>query len=76
MRFQVTGAYNTEGVLMPFTSPVSVVQLGNKMIDRNGTPWAIKDEYGDWVSPTLHAVGVKGKVHVEKCQEEVEKHGN
>lgn len=64
---QVTGYYDTDGRgPFPFKLPIPVSQLGNRLIDCDGTCWAVKDDYSDWVSPTLHQIGVKAKQHVEQ----------
>jgi hypothetical protein len=62
----VAGQYDTEGKLTPFKDPVEVNQLGNRLLCKDGICWALRDSYGDWVSPTLHSVGVKCKVKVSE----------
>jgi len=40
------------------------VEFGRTLRDSDGCVWAIKDDYGDWVSPAMHRIGVKCKQHV------------
>lgn len=56
---KITGQKQTNGEPITFTAPIEVVQFGDSLRDDTGMCWAIKDEYGDWVSPTLHKMGVK-----------------
>lgn len=64
-RFKITGQYDTSGVLSPFGKPVEVVQFGDTLRSPDdGMVWSIKDEYGDWVSPTMHRLGIKSKHEV------------
>lgn len=63
---KVTGSYDTDGNYQPYTKSVEVVQYGTQLIEtETGMLWAIRDEYGDWVSPNLHGIGVKVKIEVE-----------
>lgn len=62
---KITGQYSTDGELIPFVNPVEVVQIGDTLSDADGFIVAVRDGYGgDWVSPSLHLVGVKSKMEV------------
>lgn len=64
---RITGQFDTQGRLVQFRTPVEVAQLGNTLRDKfDGNVWAVKDDYGDWVSPNLHRIGVKSKMQVEE----------
>ena len=62
---RILGQYDTTGNYLAYTSPIEVVELGNTLRDKmDGFIWAIKDDYGDWVSPALHKIGVKSKIKI------------
>jgi len=62
---QVLGYYDTDGKgPYPYVRPIPVRALGNRLVDTDGTCWAVLDEYGDWVSPSMRSIGVKAKQHV------------
>lgn len=76
MTIQLIDQLDTQGNPMNMDfSNVDVVQLGNSLRDKTtGMCWAIKDEYGDWVSPTMHKVGVKSVIIVEDTDEDRQEH--
>jgi len=55
----ITGQKDTEGKFMPFTKEIPVNNFGGRLICNSGICWAIKDSYGDWVSPNMHKLGLK-----------------
>lgn len=60
------GQYDTDGRYQPYTRPVEVSQLGNTLRDKeDGFVIAVKDQYGDWVSPSLLRLGIKSKIKIE-----------
>ena len=63
---KILGQYDTNGQnFAPYTAPREVVQLGNTLRDpSDGGVLAVKDEYGDWVSPTLKSLGLKSIIKV------------
>lgn len=61
---KITGQYSTDGELIPFVEPQEVTPFGNTLRDADGFVMAVRDDYGDWVSPSLHRVGVKSKMEV------------
>ena len=62
---QITGQLDTDGNPISWAGPVDVVLFGNTLRDKEcGFVWAIKDHYGDWVSPGMHSIGVKSKMIV------------
>ena len=64
-RFKITGQYDTSGNFGPFTKPIEVVQFGNTLrTPDDGMVWSVKDNYGDWVSPTMLRIGLKSKHEV------------
>lgn len=65
MSLKITGYYDTKGKgPTPYAKPIEVVEFGKTLRDQDGCVWAIKDDYGDWVSPAMHRIGVKSKQHV------------
>lgn len=62
---RVVGQYDTSGDYRAYTEPQDVHLLGNTLRDRDGFVVAVKDSYGDWVSPSLHRMGIKSKIEVE-----------
>lgn len=63
---KITGQLDVQGKPMAFTQPIAVNQFGNTLRDSDGISWAVKDEYGDWVSPTMKRAGVKSVMQVEQ----------
>lgn len=64
---QVLGYYDTDGKgPHPYTKPIPVRAIGYRLIDRDGTCWAVLDEEGDWVSPSMRSLGIKAKQHVSE----------
>lgn len=61
---KIIGQYSSSGELIPYVEPQEVTQFGNTLRDVDGLVLAIKDNYGDWVSPSLYRVGVKSKMEV------------
>ncbi|MDJ0712579.1 MAG: hypothetical protein QNJ14_19510 [Woeseiaceae bacterium] len=70
MTLQITGQLDTEGNPISWTGPIDVVRFGNTLRNKEtGMVWAIQDEYGDWVSPGMHSLGLKSVMTVvEKGQ--------
>lgn len=65
-RFVITGQYDTSGNFGPFDVPIQVVQFGDTLrTPDDGIVWSVKDEYGDWVSPTMRSLGLKSKHEVK-----------
>ena len=56
---KITGQLDTDGNPMPFTEEIEVTEFITSLRDKDGICWALKDEYGDWVSPTMYNMGVK-----------------
>jgi hypothetical protein len=63
---KVIGMYDTKGKLIKYRDEVQVSQLSNRLMDKDGTTWATKDSYGDWVSPESFAMGIKRVVAVSE----------
>ena len=61
---QIVGQYDTDGNYVPYTEAQEVSQLGSALISEWGFTVAVKDEYGDWVSPTLARMGLKSVIEV------------
>jgi len=61
---KVLGQYDTKGKYLKYKEPIEVNQFGDRLIDKDFTCWAVKDEYGDWVSPTMKNLGLKSKIKV------------
>ena len=62
---KVLGQYDTSGDYRAYTEPQEVFPFGHTLRDGDGFVVAVKDSYGDWVSPTLHKMGIKSKIEVE-----------
>ena len=63
---KVTGQISADGSVINFITPFEVVQFGDTLRDKfDGFTVAVKDEYGDWVSPTLRGIGVKATMILE-----------
>lgn len=71
MTIRLIDQLDTEGNRMNMDfSNVDVVRFGNSLRDKvTGMHWAVKDEYGDWVSPTMRKMGVKSIILVEDTDE-------
>ena len=64
---KITGQYSVGGEFQSFAEPVEVVQFGDTLRDADpycGMVWAVKDEYGDWVSPGMKSMGLKSNMEV------------
>lgn len=59
---KVLGQYDTDGKYLKYKKPIEVNQFGNTLVDKDGMCWAVKDEYGDWISPTMKKLGLKSKI--------------
>ena len=62
---KLLGQYGTKGEYNPYVKPIEVTQFWDTLRDNEGMVWAVKDEYGDWVSPNLKRIGVKSIVKTE-----------
>ena len=59
------GQYDTSGQYMPYVKPQACSRFGNHLLDvQDGFAVAVLDEYGDWVSPVMKALGLKSKIEV------------
>lgn len=63
---KVIGMYDTKGKLIKYRDEIEVTQFSNRLMDNNGTTWATKDNYGDWVSPESFAMGIKTVIAVKQ----------
>lgn len=64
----VKGYYETNGNgPYPYKEPINTVIHGNSLRDADGFAWAVKDEYGDFVSPSMLRMGIKAKIEVEEA---------
>lgn len=63
---QVIGQIDTSGREVKYKQAVDVTRFGDTLRDEDGFVWAIKDEYKDWVSPTLYKYGIKSKMLVKR----------
>ena len=62
---QVVGFYDTdENYRDSATGPIDVVERFGGLYDEDNMCWAVRDQYNDWVSPTLLNLGLKAKVKV------------
>jgi hypothetical protein len=59
------GQYDTSGDYRAYTEPQEVFLFGKSLRDNDGFVVAVKDSYGDWVSPALHRMGIKSRIEVE-----------
>ena len=63
---------DVDGNSIGLSGPIDVVRFGDSLRDKTtGMCWAIKDGYGDWVSPLMYSFGVKSVMVVEetdKCK--------
>jgi len=64
---EVVGQYDTNGAYAPYhMGPIPVRRFGDTLRDSDGFVWAVLDEYGDWVSPTMLRLGLKSKIEVSE----------
>ena len=66
MNIKILGQYDTDGQYNAFVTPQDAVLFGSTLRDSDGFVVAVKDDYGDWVSPTLHRLGIKSKLKIEE----------
>lgn len=59
------GQYDTSGDYIAYVAPQEVFLFGNTLRDEDGFVVAVKDDYGDWVSPTMHRLGIKSKLEID-----------
>lgn len=64
-KMQAVGQYDTSLNYAPYTSPVEVHRFGDTLRTEMGHCFAVLDEYGDWVSPTMLQLGLKSVIKVE-----------
>ena len=65
---KILGQYGLDGKkkeFNPFMKPIEVNQFGDTLRDEDGMVLAVKDEYGDWVSPYLKKLGIKSVFKIE-----------
>lgn len=62
---RVVGQYDTSGKYIPYKEAQKCYRLGKSLCDEDGFVLAVMDEYGDWVSPSMHALGLKSRIKVE-----------
>lgn len=62
---RILGQYDSNGVFCAFVTPLVVYVYGNYLRDIDGFVVAVKDSYGDFVSPRLLQHGVKSKFEIE-----------
>ena len=60
----VLGYFDTDDNYSPYREPIRGYPFGNSIRDHDGMPWAIADEYGDWVNPWLKPHGIKSRIKV------------
>lgn len=63
---KILGQSSTNGEFTPYVKPIEVKEFGKTLRDEEGMVWAVRDEYGDWVSPNLKRIGIKSKMVIEK----------
>lgn len=62
----IVGGLTTSGKPQANAKSYRVVEFGDVLRDPFlGSTCAVKDSYGDWVSPTLKSVGLKSKMMLE-----------
>lgn len=63
---KIKGDWDVQGQYMERNpdKQMELTQFGNSLRDEDGMVWAIKDEYGDWVNPTLARMGLKVKLDI------------
>lgn len=65
---QVLGFYDTDGgYLKSATGPIDVTDVSGRLYDTDGMCWAVRDQYNDWVSPTMLNLGKKARIEVKEC---------
>lgn len=62
----VVGQYDTDNKYAPYTQPFDAHRFGDTLRTDMGHCIAIKDDYGDWVSPTMLQLGLKSRIRVEE----------
>lgn len=63
---KIIGQYGTDGNYQAYTKKQTVYRFGNTLRDTDGIVVAVKDEYGDFVSPTMKRLGLKSKIETEE----------
>lgn len=63
---QIVGQFDTQGGYFSFTEPREVVKFGDTLRSEDGFVEAVKDEYGDWVSPSMLKLGMKSKIKLKE----------
>lgn len=67
---KIIGQYDTEGNYRPYAAAVEVSRLGGALRDKEyGFVLAVKDGYGDWVSPTMLRLGLKSRIRTDARDE-------
>ena len=61
---KILGQYDSQDGYHKLKKPIEVIKFGDILQDNYGMVWGVKDEYGDWVSPTLWKYGIRAKLKV------------
>ena len=62
---RILGQFDTDGNYMPYASSMTCHVFGRTLRDDDGFVLAVKDKYGDWVSPTMKRLGLKSVIKVD-----------
>lgn len=62
---QVVGFYDTdENYRDSATGPIDVTERFGCLYCEDNVCWAVRDQYNDWVNPTLLDLGLKARVEI------------
>ena len=63
-KYFAVGQYDTSGDYVPYIEHIRVYKAGDRMVTEDGIKFAVKDEYEDWVSPTMLELGLKSVIKI------------
>jgi len=70
VKMRVHGQFDEDGEFHPYMQPWDGVIFGGTIRDPfDGQVLAIKDEYGEWVSPTMRSVGIRRRLKVSEISD-------
>jgi hypothetical protein len=55
----LVGYFDTDGNYDTYRTPIYGFERGDRFQDPDGMTWAVRDQYGDWVSPLMLSRGIK-----------------
>jgi hypothetical protein len=55
----LVGYFDTAGNYHTYRTPIYGFEHGDHFHDPDGMTWAVRDQYGDWVSPLMLSRGIK-----------------